>query len=188
MWKIASWQPLEEEEYIWSSSQVHILRELSLSDISGRSLENLIHKPSLNWPDSELAQWAFIKSSQRQLINITAASVGKTGWAKEEVGQKQKRKIWGMRCPWGALKNSNIFLKSRRPCSWAGLHACLGDIWEDPNLWLLSGPGTSRKWKEQQSFKSPEHWKYTPTHSQSSLANSGILNNPRHLRKSLSNN
>ena len=58
-----------------------------------------------------------------------------------------------------------IFLESRRSCSWAVLHACLRNIWEFDNLWLILGLCTSRRWKEQQNCKLLEHWWYPPSHT-----------------------
>ena len=58
-----------------------------------------------------------------------------------------------------------VFLESRRSCLWSVLHACLRNMWEFANLWLILGLCTSRTWKEQQNCRLLEHWWYSPSHT-----------------------
>lgn len=99
-------------------------------------------------------------------------------------------KNWGMKCPKGALKNSDVLLESRLPHACSGLCAYPGKPKNTliSHLWLTLRRCTSRKLNLRQSYKVPTGAFNTCSNTQDMVsAKAGRRSHIKHLRKSLSN-
>lgn len=135
-----------------------------------------IHKPSLNWPDRELAQWVLSKAVSDnltaqlpQLARLVDPNKRLAKTQKENMeSETSVRRFWKTRTHSLNLEGHVHRQSTRMPGKYLRKPYSLTSVW--PWGCVQEGNGDNST-----IVNYIEHWRYTPTHRESSLAKCGIL-------------